>query len=352
MRTRKVPKQECVDVQKTIKDCQSVPVPQAPYSVPTMEYRTEYRQQCYQVPKPVCKMEPCSYQVQTQNICPTCVMPGVPGAGCGDQCGGVYGGADPCGGGDGCGGGVSSGYPGPGYPGPGYPGPNMCGACREQNVQMCTRMTQKCEMTTENVCQQIPIRVPVPGTRPVQPPPKWEMRCTPRIITTNQCKTIYVPQQYPYQVKECQPGSEEKCYKYEVPDQNVVKNPESETIDFPSADCVLEESEKEHCTMLPTELVCKKGTERRGVLIRQRVCDRVRQARYCNILPFSYCQNTPGQECTTVPREVCQPACQQSNYCDQCSQFATTGGFSQCSTQTCPNFYSPAANCPQGGACY
>ena len=35
---------------------------------------------------------------------------------------------------------------------------------------------------------------------------------------------------------------------------------ESEPVEFPSADCVLEESEKEHCTMLPTQLDCRKTT--------------------------------------------------------------------------------------------
>lgn len=349
---RKVPKKECRNVPVTTKDCQSIPVPQAPYQVPYTTYRTEYRQQCYPVPKPVCRMEPCSYQVIQQNICPTCVMPGVPGAGCGDSCGGGMIGSGACGGGGGCGGSVGGGGPYGGGAGGPYGGGNMCGACREQNVQMCTKMTQKCEMTTENVCQQIPIRVPVQSTRTVTPPPRYEMQCTPRTIDQQQCKTIYVDEPYEYPVKQCNPGSEEKCYDYEVPDQTVDRQQESEPVEFPSADCVLEESEKEHCTMLPTQLDCRKTTERRGVLIRQRVCDRVRQARYCNILPFSFCQNNPGQECTMVPREVCQPTCQQNNYCDQCSQFAGSGGFSQCSTQTCPNFYSPAANCPQGGSCY
>lgn len=227
----------------------------------------------------------------------------------------------------------------------------MCGACRTQNVQMCTKTVQKCEMTYEDVCQQVPIRVPVQRTRVEQPPPRYEMQCNDITTSTQQCKTTYVDEPMQVPVKACESGVEEKCYTYEVPDQNVERVPESESVDFPSPDCTVEEAEKEHCTMLPTELVCKKTTERRGVLIRQRVCDRVRQARYCNILPFSYCMNTPGQECTMVPREVCQPGCSQSTYCNQCSQFAGQGGFSQCSTQSCPNFYSPASNCPQGGPC-
>jgi len=89
--TRKVPKRDCKPISKVVKDCASVPVPQQPYPVPYTDYETKYRQQCYQVPKPVCRMEPCSYQVQSQNICPTCTSPGVPGPACGDSCGGAGG---------------------------------------------------------------------------------------------------------------------------------------------------------------------------------------------------------------------------------------------------------------------
>ena len=32
--------------------------------VPYTDYKTEYKQQCYNVPKPVCQQRPCTYQVQ------------------------------------------------------------------------------------------------------------------------------------------------------------------------------------------------------------------------------------------------------------------------------------------------
>ena len=47
----------------------------------------------------------------------------------------------------------------------------------QQNVQMCTRMTQKCDMASEQVCQQVPIRVPTYGKRTVPQPPVWKMQC-------------------------------------------------------------------------------------------------------------------------------------------------------------------------------
>merc|ERR1711971_682729 len=41
-----------------------------------------------------------------------------------------------------------------------------------------------------------------------------------------------------------------------------------------------------------------------------------------------------------VPRKVCQPGgCSSSNMCNQCEQFRNEGGFSSCSTGTCPNYF-------------
>merc|ERR1711970_426704 len=168
-------------------------------------------------------MEPCTYQVQTQTICPTCVMPGQPSAACGDQCGGVgigtppiatpYGGvvSNPCAG-DLCGGGIGGGVIGGGVIGGGGIGGGMCLPCRQQNVEMCTKMTQKCEMTYEDVCQQVPIRVPVQGTKTIQPPPKYEMKCENRVEYSQQCKTIYVDEPMQVPVKACEDGVERKCY--------------------------------------------------------------------------------------------------------------------------------------------
>ena len=78
-----------------------------------MEYVTEYKQQCYDVPKPVCSQKPCTYAVQQENICPTCLSPGQPGPSCGSS--------TPCGGGS--------------APAP-APQPDMCGACRQQQVRI------------------------------------------------------------------------------------------------------------------------------------------------------------------------------------------------------------------------
>merc|ERR1712228_642870 len=102
-------------------------------------------------------------------------------------------------------------------------------------------------------------------------------------------------------------------------------------------------SQNKHATTCQQNWTAEQNT-RRGVYIRQRVCDRQRMARYCKTIPLSYCQNNPGQQCRMEPRTVCQPTCEKSSYCNQCSQFANYGGFSQCPSQTCPNYISPTAN--------
>ena len=122
------------------------------------------------MPRPVCTVEPCSYQVQTQNICPTCISPGVPTAACGEgspcsgggagNIGGCVGGScgggigtgiggcvgGSCGGGIGagiggcvggsCGGGIGAGIGIGAGVGIGVGGGSMCGACREVICQM------------------------------------------------------------------------------------------------------------------------------------------------------------------------------------------------------------------------
>ena len=183
-RTMRVPRQQCDSVPFTRKKCGSVQVPQPAIEVPTMDYRTEYKQQCYNVPKPVCKMEPCSYQLQQASVCPTSA---------GGSCG------------------LSA-----------RPPAEMCGACRQQNVQMCTRMTQRCSMVNEQVCQQVPVRVPVPGTKTVPQPARWEMRCEDITEQRQQCKTVYEEKTITVPVKECNQGTTELCEEYQVPKQEVV----------------------------------------------------------------------------------------------------------------------------------
>jgi len=332
--SRKVPKRQCEKVPQPRRVCNTVAVPQPPQTIQTMDYRTEYRQQCYQVPKPVCKQVPCQYSVVSQNICPTCVSPLGVGGTCGTpSCAqnGVSVGLAPV---------LPAPLPAP-VPGA-HGGVDICNNCRMQNVQQCTAPKQSCEMTTEQVCQQVPIRVPVPGSRTVPSPPKYEMKCDTTTDFVEKCRTVWVdnPTQVPR--KSCKSGVKQHCFKMSVPSNTVVTETESEIVNFPTRECDIVDVEKQHCANLPTKMTCNQRTVPNTVVITRQVCDQTRVTRQCYNIPYSTCVNSPGQECWMEPREVCKPVstCSQSNYCNQCSQFASTGGFSQCSTSTCPNYVS------------
>ena len=84
---------------------------------------------------------------------------------------------------------------------------------------MCTRVTQRCEMTQQEVCQQVPIKVrqqdgtpthrvcwvqvPFQSVRTVPVPPLYETRCQTRTEYTQKCSTRYVDEPYQVPVKRC-----------------------------------------------------------------------------------------------------------------------------------------------------
>ena len=254
----------------------------------------------------------------------------------------------------------------------------------QQNVQMCSRMTQKCDMVEEQVCQQVPVRVQVPGTKTVPQPARWEMKCEDVTENRQQCKTVFEEKTLNVPVKECNQGTTEVCEEYEVPKQELVSkmliankcqsvisqitNQETGSLTIPVENCDIVTEEKQHCIPLPTEVICANTTVMiitmmimiimitiqisKQVRYKRRVCDRQSMRPYCKQFPHSSCENSPGQECESVPRQVCQNTSSQSNYCNTCSQFASVGGFQSCQTSTCPNFIStPSSSCVPGVNC-
>jgi len=344
-RIQKIPKQECEKISQPRKVCNSIAVPQPPQVISYTDYRTDYKQQCYRIPKPVCRQVPCQYHVVSQNICPlqsSCPTNNFGGGPCPtSSCDQMTGGTMV--------GGMNGAISLPEAVG----GIDICGACRTQNVQMCQKTVQKCDMEYETVCQQVPYKVPVPGTRTIPSPPKYTMKCHIVNDMIDQCKTVYIDKTVEVPVQSCKNGVEEKCFKYSVPQHKVVTQPANEIVKFETRECDVATVEREHCAMLNTRMDCQKRTVPRAVLIRKKVCDRTKMARYCNTIPFSQCVNNPGQECTMEPTQVCVPtsSCPQNDYCNQCTQFVNSGGYNQCSTPTCPNYFTPPGNCPTG-VCY
>jgi len=315
--TKKTQKKECNQVPITKQQCTTVQIPSPPQRVPYTDYRTEYKQQCYSVPKPVCKQVPCQYAVQTASICPTCISPGTPGPSCGPS--------DPCGGG----------------PAPAPAPVDMCGSCRQQNVQMCTRMTQKCETTYEQVCQSVPIRIPVQKWREVPQPPRSSVQCNPVTTTVEQCRMIWVDEPVRVPIKRCESGSENKCLSYTVPVTNVIRDNKDGWREYDVPTCRIKDvPNAQHCAQLPVKEICQDQTVTRRVKIATTKCDRQSSQQKCLPFPEHSCTGYGGQQCQMVPREVCQPSCPQTDYCNQCTQFAAGGGFGQCGTPTCPNYVS------------
>jgi len=216
-------------------------------------------------------------------------------------------------------------------------------------------MTKKCEMVNEQVCQQVPIRVPVPGTKTVPQPPRWKMQCEDIVEHRQQCKTVYEDKIITVPVKECNKGTKQICKEYEVPTQEVETRPEQGSITIKVENCDVVEEEKKYCAALPTEVLCSNTTIVKTVRYERVVCDRQSFTPYCRQFPESNCESTPGQHCEQVPRQVCQNTCPQTNYCNTCSQFASAGGFQSCQTKTCPNFISSAStstsSCQPGQSC-
>jgi hypothetical protein len=65
-------------------------------------------------------------------------------------------------------------------------------------------------------------QVPVPGTRTVQPPPKWEVKCEVQQEMVQRCRMEYEVEEYTVQKRGCTPGTEKKCFQYKVPDYELV----------------------------------------------------------------------------------------------------------------------------------
>merc|ERR1711909_111779 len=101
-------------------------------------------------------------------------------------------------------------------------GGDVCGTCRQQQVQVCQSSTQKCYNQEQEVCQQVPYRVAVPGSRTEQPPPRWEVKCEVKQEMVNRCKVVYETETVRVPTRECEPGTEQKCFEYSVPHSNVV----------------------------------------------------------------------------------------------------------------------------------
>lgn len=317
--TQQVPEMKCESIPSQRKECRSVPVPQPPQEITKTVMDISYRESCYNVPRTKCTKVGCSSSSGCpspgQNVCSTTEFTTEDVC---NQCG-----SDQCkdqacqqvrvpvcyGGGGGYNGGCNA-------------GPQEC-----------------CRTEYERVCQQIPVKVPRQVTVTVQPPPQYVQRCY--VVTENkqQCRQVLVPKvtQVPFQ--RCEMESENKCFKYQVPDQEVIRQDKSQAITVNTFTCNTRTETHQHCATLDVGVDCEESTFRKAVDVRYNKCDRVQTRTHCYDVPYSNCENSGGQSCEMVPRKVCQDTCKNaSKRCNECSSFVSGGGFSGCGNSQCSNY--------------
>ena len=139
-------------------------------------------------------------------------------------------------------------------------------------------------------------KVAVPGTRTVQPPPKWEMKCDWVTDMIPQCRVRRSSVQHvlhfcfsdripagrvhgPRPQVRARPGGEvlqirssqvESGKKFggqtnskNQPDGYIIiqtKQPMNETVSFPTNGCTIVTKNKTHCAEVPTQIDCKERT--------------------------------------------------------------------------------------------
>ena len=101
----------------------------------------------------------------------------------------------------------------------------------------------------------------------------------------------------------------------------------------------------QRCVTIPDgKYDCRDRTYEKTIRITKTVCDQSRVVPNCYQVSVAECQEFETPNCRMVPRQVCQPTCSKSNFCNQCSEFANNpgSGFGNCQTSTCPNYYGPS----------
>lgn len=208
----------------------------------------------------------------------------------------------------------------------------------------CTAGPQQCCSTVmEQVCQQVPTRVPRTVTTMEAGVPQFQQVCDTVTEYKQDCRTVMITTTVNLPTKRCETAQERKCVTIRVPEVEIKDSVRSESLRYPFNNCTIEEVEDKHCADVDSGVSCNLEQERRVVTIRRSVCDQERQQQFCHEVPSSSCSNVGGQVCEMVPREVCQNTCATTASCNTCSEFVSGGGYGICNTDTCNNFYPSSA---------
>jgi len=317
-----VNKQVCNETKTEQKEQCTVDYEQSPSQVVQQtQYKVDYQQRCFNVPRQICESNSCTIQgcvnggavcsandYTYQQRCATLVGGPAQQNLCGPQGNQVAG--PVCGtGGNG----------------------NVCQEVKEAAcygpASSCQAPSQQCcRIVQQKVCQQVPVRVPmmVNMTIPGRMIPK--RKCSMVEVETPVCKNVQETVQEEKTVDRCETEKKKQCVNFELPTFSIVKNNKSEEVDLRVRKCKKSVVEQEYCHTFPdAEVDCRERQETRRYILNKVVCDRQRDAKICRTIPWSRCMSGNGQECRMVPRQRCVDSCSSNPACGRCDQLRQTG---------------------------
>jgi len=327
MEERVVNKQVCNETKTEQKEQCTIDYEQGPErTIKQTQFKVDYQQRCYNVPRQICDTSTCTTEgcmnggsvcsandYTYQQRCATqvggyqgspglgsCGSPGVTGAGQGARCGSPGGG-------------------------------NVCqkvkeAACYGPSASCQAPSQQCCRIIQQKVCQQVPVRVPVPvdvtlpGIR--VPKKKCEMVEVESPVCKNYQETVQEEKTY----DKCEMKKKEQCVTFEMPNFTIVKQQRSEQVELSVPKCKKSSISQEYCHVFPDAAVeCRQRRETRRFILNKVVCDRQRDAKICRSIPWSRCMSGSDQECEMVPRQRCVDSCSTDPACGKCDQMRQEG---------------------------
>merc|ERR1711970_1252002 len=327
MEEKVVNKQICNETKTEQKEQCTIDYEQGPErTIKQTQFKVDYQQRCYNVPRQICDTSTCTTEgcmnggsvcsandYTYQQRCATqvggyqgslglgsCGSPSVTGAGQGARCGSPGGG-------------------------------NVCqkvkeAACYGPSASCQAPSQQCCRIIQQKVCQQVPVRVPVPvdvtlpGSR--IPRKKCEMVEVESPVCKNYQETVQEEKTY----DKCEMTKKEQCVTFEMPSFTIVKQQRSEQVELRVPKCKKSVISQEYCHVFPDAAVeCRQKRETRRYILNKVVCDRQRDAKICRSIPWSRCMSGSDQECEMVPRQRCVDSCSSNPACGKCDQMRQEG---------------------------
>jgi len=328
MEERVVDRQVCNETKTEQKEKCTLKYEQGPErTIKQTQFKVDYQQRCFNVPRQICDSSACTTEgcVNGGSVCSANDY--TYQQRCATQVGASLGPSGPGGCGSSGGGGAGQGG-GCGYPG----GGNVCqkvkeAACYGPTASCQAPGQQCCRMVQQKVCQQVPVRVPVPVdvTVPGQMIPKRE--CETVDVESPVCNTYQETVQEEKTYDRCEMTKKEQCVTFEMPSFSIVKQQRSEQVELRVSKCKKSVISQEYCHVFADAAVdCRQRRETRRYILNKVVCDRQREAKICRSIPWSRCMAGSGQECEMVPRQRCvEGGCSNNPACGQCDKMRQEG---------------------------